>query len=75
MEMRQDFHPLGRQDSYKKVDLRLALADDDDTWEIAAIGRNLTDVNVIQHAYEVAATNFVSFSTGRTIALQGTVHF
>jgi hypothetical protein len=57
------------------VDLRLALADAQDTWEVAVIGRNLTDVDVIQHAYEVAGSNFVSFSTGRTITLQGTMHF
>jgi len=75
MAMRQDFHPLGDQDSYTKVDLRLALADAQDTWEVAVIGRNLTDIDVIQHAYEVAGSNFVSFSTGRTITLQGTMHF
>lgn len=73
--IRQDFHPLGTQDSFTKWDARIGLASADDRWDIALIGRNLGDKHVLQHAYEIADSNFVSFSEGRTIRLQGTVRF
>ena len=72
LSIRQDFHPLGIQDSYTKWDLRLAVADIDNRWEVALLGRNLTDEFVIQHAYEVLSTNFVAYANGRTVMLEGT---
>ncbi|MEE8338608.1 MAG: TonB-dependent receptor [Xanthomonadales bacterium] len=38
-----DLDPRSRQDSFTKVDLRVALVGNDGTWELAFIGRNLTD--------------------------------
>lgn len=38
-----DFDPMSLQESYHKVDLRLSVADSDGTWELALIGRNLTN--------------------------------
>lgn len=73
--VRQDFHPLGVQDSYTKWDVRVGLSAVDDRWDVAIIGRNLTDELILQHAFEVVGSNFVSFSTGRTVTLQGTVRF
>ncbi|NJN51584.1 MAG: TonB-dependent receptor [Gammaproteobacteria bacterium] len=73
--VREDQHPLGIQDAYTKWDARLALTDTADTWEVALIGRNLTNEYVIQHAYEIAGANFASFSAGRTMTLQGTYRF
>jgi hypothetical protein len=53
----------------------LALANVEDTWEVALLGRNLTDQYIVQHAYEIAGGNFKTFSEGRTITLQGTLRF
>jgi outer membrane receptor protein involved in Fe transport len=38
-----DLDPRSRQDSFTKVDLRVALVGNDGAWELAFIGRNLTD--------------------------------
>ncbi len=73
--VRQDFHPLGVQDAYTKWDLRLALFSPSDTWEVAFVGRNLTDKMVLQHAYEIAGSNFVSFSRGRTLTFEALMRF
>ncbi len=74
-DVREDQHPLGNQPSYTKWDARLAVANASDTWEVAVIGRNLTNEYVLQHAYEIANANFVSFSAGRTVTMQGTYRF
>lgn len=74
-DVRQDYHPLGRQDSFTKVDLRLSLMNAADTWEVAVVGRNLGDEEVLQHAYEIAGSNFVSFARGRTMTVEGTWRF
>lgn len=68
--VRQDFHPLGRQSSFTKWDARVALADPEAGWEVAFLGRNLTDERIIQHAYEVAGSNFVAESRGRMLNLE-----
>ncbi|MCB1685834.1 MAG: TonB-dependent receptor [Pseudomonadales bacterium] len=73
--VRQDFHPYGEQDDFTKWDARIALATPDDTWEVALIGRNLTDKRIIQHAYEVAGSNFVAEGVGRTLTLQAQYRF
>jgi len=46
-----------------------------DTWEVAFVGRNLTDKMVLQHAYEIAGSNFVSFSRGRTLTFEALMRF
>ena len=68
---RQDFDPDGRQDAFTKWNARLSVSPNDGPWEIALIGRNLTDERTIQHAYEVLS-EFVSVSEGRSIFLEGT---
>ncbi len=75
LEVRPDFHPLGKQDSYTKWDLRAGLGSIDDTWEVAVVGRNLGDEMVIQHAFEIAGSNFVALGNGRTVSLEGTWRF
>ncbi len=70
--VRQDFSPLGKQDSFTKWDLRLAVADTGDNWELAFLGRNLGDERIIAHAYEVAGSSFVAESIGRTLTLEFT---
>lgn len=73
--VQEDEHPLGIQDSYDKWDVRLALADTADTWEVALIGRNLTDEKTIQHAYEIAGSYFNAVGVGRTMSLEATKRF
>lgn len=75
LSIRQDFHPLGIQDSYTKWDVRAGLASVDETWEVAVVGRNLGDEKTINHAYEIAGSNFVALGNGRTVSLEGTWRF
>ncbi|MEZ5557835.1 MAG: TonB-dependent receptor [Pseudomonadales bacterium] len=74
-DVRQDFHPLGHQDAFTKWDARIGIGNLNDTWELAFIGRNLTDERIIQHAYEIAGSNFVTESRGRTMTLEATFRF
>jgi len=71
----QDMSPLYQQDKFTKVDLRLALADINDRWEAAIVGRNITDVETINHAFQVGRTHAVSVATPRYVTLQGTWRF
>ncbi len=73
--VRQDFSPLGTQDSFVKVDARLALASADDRWEVGVTGRNLSNEYAIQHAYEILGDAFVSLARGRTITADAVFRF
>ncbi len=73
------------QDSYTKVNARIALSDNSDRWELALIGKNLTDQSVVTYAngLPVATTLTAGTTSGyyafyerpRSIALQGTLKF
>lgn len=67
--------PLYRQPSFQKYDLRVAVADNDDKWEVALVGRNLTNELTIQHAFLVGRYSAASISTPRYVTLQGTWKF
>ncbi len=67
--------PLHTQDAFTKIDLRVAVADAADRWELALIGRNLSDELTMQHAYTVARYHATSVSTPRYVTLQGTWKF
>lgn len=71
----QNLSPLYEQDAYTKVDLRVAVADADDRWEVALIGRNLTDELTMNHAFQVGRAHVASVSTPRYVTLQGTLRF
>jgi iron complex outermembrane receptor protein len=73
--VRQDFSPNGRQDSFTKWDARIGVASIEDTWEVALVGRNLTDELTIQHAYEIAGDQFANVSRGRMITLEASYQF
>ena len=47
----------------------------DDRWEVAVIGRNLGDEMTIQHAYNIAGSQFQNLSIGRSVTLEGRVRF
>ncbi len=77
--------PKFTQDGYTKVNARIALSGDSDRWELALIGKNLTDQSVVTYAngLPVATTLTAGTSSGyyafyerpRSIALQGTLKF
>lgn len=72
--VRQDFDPLGKQDAYTKINARLGIGPEDGRWEIALVGRNITDEVTIQHAYEVISS-FQALGEGRKVYLEGTVRW
>ena len=71
------------QDSYAKFNMRVAVGDPSNRWEIALLGKNLTDKKVVS----MGVTTPLSYSTfgaysqanivgeGRTFALQGRFNF
>jgi outer membrane receptor protein involved in Fe transport len=73
------------QDAFTKINARIALSGNDDMWELALIGRNLTDESIITYAngLPVATTLTSGTASGyyafyertRSIALQGTIRF
>lgn len=61
------------QDAYTTVDLRLALASESDAWELALLGRNLTDEKIAQIANDqplAPGNGFRSVDRLRSLALQ-----
>jgi len=79
----QNLDPRVTQDAFVKVNLRLALFDSSDSWELALLARNLTNEAVVGYANEVPLSGsvFGSFShygfvePPRTVALQGKLLF
>jgi len=63
------------QDSFTKWDARVALAAVDSRWEVALTGRNLSDEMTIQHAYNIAGSQFVNLSQGRSYLIEGIMRF
>ncbi|MGI9248943.1 MAG: TonB-dependent receptor [Woeseiaceae bacterium] len=63
------------QDYFAKYDIRVALADIDDRWEVGINGRNLGDEMTIQHAYNIAGNQFNNLSQGRSVTIEGTYRF
>ena len=76
--IQSDFDPFTEQDSYARVDLRVALTAPSDNWEVALVGRNLTDEEIIFFANDLPGSDgsYVnSLVRPRNIALQGTLRF
>ncbi|ACE82733.1 TonB-dependent receptor [Cellvibrio japonicus] len=73
------------QDAFTKLNARIALSGDNDMWELALIGKNLTDESVITYANGLpvasvltqgASSGFYAFyERPRSVALQGTIRF
>lgn len=71
------------QAAYAKINLRIAIAQANDRWELAVTGKNLTDLRPMTFAdatplaYSVfgARSNFAYFGEGRTFTLQARVQF
>lgn len=83
-ETRRDFtaDPLAVQDDYFKLDARIALGSIDGRWQIAAIGRNLTDeVTVGLHSAGGLSVNvfsdarLITVDQPMTVSLQASLRF
>jgi len=78
-----DLDPFTRQDSYTRIDLRLALGPLTGTWEVALVGKNLTDETVSGWLNDLTLsttpgrqnTYSALLEPPRTVALQGRVRF
>ncbi len=82
-EPTQNLDTRVQQSAYTKVNLRLALSDIDEIWEVAILGRNLTDEEIVTYANDVplAFSQFGSpayygfIDRPRTVAVQATYRF
>ncbi|MDE0513937.1 MAG: TonB-dependent receptor [Gammaproteobacteria bacterium] len=73
-EIISDNDPLVTQDSYAKLDARIALGNQGDTWEIAMVGKNLTDKYTRSFANDsplAAGTFQMLLNRPRSLAIQG----
>ena len=78
----QNNDPVTVQDAFAKVNLRLALAGDDGKWELALLGRNLTDEITVPYSNPVplasifgSNSHYAFVERGRTVALQAEYRF
>lgn len=73
------------QDAYFKINARIALSAEDKAWELALIGRNLTDESIITYANGMPVATTITAGAGsayyafydqpRSVALQATLRF
>jgi iron complex outermembrane receptor protein len=74
-----------KQSSYNKINARIALSGVDNKWELALIGKNLSDESVITYANGLpvasvltrgAGSGFYAFyEPARSVAVQATIKF
>ena len=82
-EPSQNLDSRVQQDAYAKLNLRLAIGDPDGRWEVALLGRNLTDEEIVTYANDtpLAFSQFGSPSyygfvdRPRTVAVQAAFRF
>jgi outer membrane receptor protein involved in Fe transport len=60
----QNLDPSQEQDGYVEVNMRLAVADVKSGWEVAIVGKNLTDEDVISYSNDVPLANSAFGSIG-----------
>ena len=79
----QNVDPEIEQDGYVKLNARVAVSSIDDTWEIALVGKNLTDEDIITYTNDtplsanlVQSVGFYGFvEPPRAFTVQGTYRF
>ena len=77
------FDPGLLQDGYTRYNARIGFGPDTGSWEIAFLGKNLSDERVLSFGGDTplagstfgAKSNYAFFTQGRTLAVQGTVRF
>ena len=75
--------PLQKQDAYTKVNARVSFGDIDRRWEVALIGKNLTDevIKTLSGDVPLAGSNFGTpgfssfFEQPRTVAIQVSLQY
>lgn len=77
--------PKFEQPSYTKINARIALSGSDDKWELALIGKNLTDESIVSYANGLPVATTITSKTGSgyyafyerpaSVAVQGTIRF
>ncbi len=77
--------PLATQGSFTKINLRLGIGSEDGTWEVALVGRNLTDQDVSNFGGNATLASAFTGGTGnayytfvdrpRSVALQAVYRF
>ena len=76
--LQADLDPFNQQESYARFDMRVALRDIDEKWELALIGKNLNNTKVMFFSNDLpgsAGSYMVGLSRPRSIALQGRLKF
>lgn len=79
----QNLDPLVQQSAYTKVNARLAITSASESWELALLGKNLTDETIVTYANDTPLSSNLSGSIGhyafveqpRTVALQFTYRY
>lgn len=79
----QTLDPVSEQDGYSKINARIALADINDVWEVALVGKNLTDEDIVTYSNATplafstfqAASRYNFYERERSVALQGVYRF
>ena len=75
--------PFATQDAYVKLNARLSLGDIDGRWELALVGRNLSEETVVSYAGDTPLANrlfrarsYYGFvDQPRTIAIEARLNF
>ncbi len=79
----QTLDPVLDQSGYTKVNARIALSDTDSVWEVALVGKNLTDEDIMTYGNATplafstfgAKSRYTFYERDRSVALQGTYRF
>ncbi len=68
----ESYNPVAAQQSYQKYDLRVGLRSADERWEVAVVGKNITDELTVSHGFGTPIAGGFSqyIQTPRTIAAQ-----
>lgn len=80
-----DLEPTMEQGSYVKLNARIALSGSEDLWELALIGKNLTNEGIVTYANGLPLATILTTGKGtafyafydqpRSVSVQGTVKF
>ncbi len=79
----QNLDPSQEQDAYVKVNMRLAVADVKEGWELALVGKNLSDEEVVSYSNDTPLANssfgsvnhYAFVERPRSIALQASLRW
>jgi iron complex outermembrane recepter protein len=73
-----DLDPVLKQDAFTRWDARIGISDMDQVWDVALVGKNLSDEMVIMYGTDVPnqpGTYYAQLDKPRTYGLQGTWRF